>query len=75
MGRALGQTELCAAAAPASPGLAESLLVGLDYREESASTATPAASTQGNGNVAFGGCHLGLGGQNVCAVSPPVITN
>ncbi|HVV51568.1 MAG TPA: hypothetical protein VHO06_18000 [Polyangia bacterium] len=47
----------------------------LDYPEESTNTGTPAPNVQGSGNVALGGCNLGLTGQNACAVSPPTITN
>jgi hypothetical protein len=47
----------------------------LDYPEESANTTTPPLNIQGSGNVAFGGCNLGLAGQNACVVSPPVISN
>jgi hypothetical protein len=46
----------------------------LDYPEEAATTTTPAVNVQGSGNVALGGCNLGLSAQNACAVSPPVIT-
>ena len=47
----------------------------LDYPEELPTTVTPAANVQGAGNVALGGCGLGLAGQNACTTSPPVITN
>ncbi len=47
----------------------------LDYPEQLTTTSTPAPNAQGTGNAAFGGCNLGLAGQNACAVSPPVITN
>ena len=47
----------------------------LDYPEELPTSDTPAANVQGAGNVALGGCALGLTGQNACAVSPPFITN
>jgi hypothetical protein len=47
----------------------------LDYPEELGTTSTPAPNVQGTGNVALGGCNLGLTGQNACSVSPPVITN
>jgi hypothetical protein len=47
----------------------------LDYPEELPTSDTPAANVQGAGDVALGGCALGLAGQNACAASPPVITN
>jgi ABC-type phosphate transport system substrate-binding protein len=47
----------------------------LDYPEEVATTSTPAPNVQGSGNIALGGCGLGLTGQNACTVSPPVIAN
>ena len=47
----------------------------LDYPEELPASDTPPANVQGAGNVALGGCALGLSGQNACSASPPVITN
>jgi hypothetical protein len=47
----------------------------LDYPEDSTTTTTPPLNIQGTGNVAFGGCNLGLAGQNACVVSPPIISN
>ena len=47
----------------------------LDYPEELPTSDVPAANLQGAGNVALGGCGLGLTGQNACSTSPPVITN
>ena len=47
----------------------------LDYPEELPTSDTPAANVQGTGNVALGGCNLGLTGQNACVASPPIITN
>ena len=47
----------------------------LDYPEELPTSDTPAANVQGTGNIALGGCALGLTGQNACTVSPPFITN
>jgi cysteine-rich repeat protein len=38
----------------------------VDYPEESASTATPAPNVRGAGNVALGGCNLGLTAHNAC---------
>jgi hypothetical protein len=46
----------------------------LDYPEELATTSSPAVNVQGAGNVALGGCGLGLTGQNACTTSPPTIT-
>ena len=47
----------------------------LDYPEDGATTGTPPPNVQGGGNVALGGCGLGLTGQDACTVSPPSITN
>jgi hypothetical protein len=38
----------------------------VDYPEELASTSTPSPNTRGTGNVALGGCNLGLTGHNAC---------
>ncbi|HLK93024.1 MAG TPA: hypothetical protein VKZ18_24230 [Polyangia bacterium] len=61
MGRALAQPELCTAAAPASPGLAESLLIGLDATAVVANQTTSCASGMTGAN--------GLGAATAFAVT------